>query len=151
MSDRGDRGDMGDINARLLPWSSVEGKPCFVVGDGSGYVSRLADEIEAAQLGLADERIEEAQRLLEGRKWSSGELQLLTVELTEALVEVRRIAESRGARLAVLRAGTAAARSCRRRRRTTPVVLNPRSADPQGRLKDRRGEPDLLFPGSGRP
>ncbi|MFE9140446.1 hypothetical protein [Streptomyces tubercidicus] len=106
MSDRGDRGDtgdLGDINARLLPWSSVEGKPCFVVGDGSGYVSRLADEIEAAQLGLADERIEEAQRLLEGRKWSSGELQLLTVELTEALVEVRRIAESRGARLAVLR------------------------------------------------
>lgn len=58
-------GDMGDINARLLPWSSPEGKPCFVLGDGSGYVSRLADEVEAAHLGLAAERIEEARRVLE--------------------------------------------------------------------------------------
>ncbi|MEU8914842.1 hypothetical protein [Streptomyces nigrescens] len=92
---------MGDIKARLLPWSSPEGKPCFVLSDGNGYVSRLADEIEAAHLGLAAERIEEARRVLDGRRWTSGELHLLAVELTEALVEVLRVAESRGARLAV--------------------------------------------------
>ncbi|WP_239471835.1 hypothetical protein [Streptomyces sp. NEAU-S7GS2] len=101
MDDMDGTGDMGDSKARLLPWSSPEGKPCFVLGDGSGYVSRLADEIEAAQLGLAAERIAEARRVLEGRRWTPGELHLLAVELTEALIEVLRVAESRGARLAV--------------------------------------------------
>ncbi|MFE1763213.1 hypothetical protein ACFW81_03220 [Streptomyces angustmyceticus] len=93
-------GGAGETGARLLPWSTPEGKPCFVVSDGSGYVSRLADEIEAAQLGLAAERIEAARRVLEGRRWTAGELHLMAVELTETLVEVHRVAQSRGARLA---------------------------------------------------
>ncbi|GAA2311103.1 hypothetical protein Scani_60250 [Streptomyces caniferus] len=93
--------DMTDDGARLLPWAGPEGKPCFLLGDGTGYVSRIADAMEAAQLGLAAELITEARRVLAGRTWTSGELHLLTVELTEALVEVHRVAESRGARLAV--------------------------------------------------
>jgi hypothetical protein len=40
---------------RLLSWTSPEGKPTYVVGDGTGPVSRLADEIEGLQLGMADE------------------------------------------------------------------------------------------------
>ncbi|WP_329129935.1 hypothetical protein OG727_26360 [Streptomyces caniferus] len=92
---------MTDDGARLLPWAGPEDKPCFLLGDGTGYVSRIADAMEAAQLGLAAELITEARRVLAGRTWTSGELHLLTVELTEALVEVHRVAESRGARLAV--------------------------------------------------
>ncbi|MER6047473.1 hypothetical protein ABT168_08410 [Streptomyces sp. NPDC001793] len=90
---------MTDATPRLLPWSSPDGKPCFVLGDGTGFVSRMADDIEEAQLLLADGLVEDARRLLAGRNWTSGELQLLTVELTESLTEVRRVARSRGARL----------------------------------------------------
>ncbi|WP_052229925.1 hypothetical protein [Streptomyces sp. CT34] len=87
---------------RLLPWASPEGKPCFLLpGDGTGYVSRLADRVETEQLGLAAVLIEEARKLLHGRAWTSGELHLLAVELTESLDTVRRVAESRGARLPV--------------------------------------------------
>lgn len=45
----------GHINVvRLLPWAGPEGKPCYLTGDGSGgYLSRLADNMEAVQLGLA--------------------------------------------------------------------------------------------------
>ncbi|MFI1155942.1 hypothetical protein [Streptomyces sioyaensis] len=86
---------------RLLPWSSADGNPCFLVGDGTGYVSRIADEMEAAQLDSAGELIEEACRILAARTWTPGEIHLLAVELTSSLVDVRRVAESRGARLPV--------------------------------------------------
>ncbi|WP_328384943.1 hypothetical protein OHS81_13020 [Streptomyces sp. NBC_00400] len=85
--------------ARLLPWSSPDGKPCFVSGDGTGYVSQLADDVEAAQLDFAAELIDEARRILALRTWTPGELHWLTVELTSALADVHRVAESRGARL----------------------------------------------------
>ncbi|WP_328386957.1 hypothetical protein OHS81_25375 [Streptomyces sp. NBC_00400] len=90
---------MTDAIARLLPWTGPEGKPCFLVSDGTGYVSRVADAMEAAQMALAAELLAEARRVLAGRTWTSGELHLLTVELVESLVEVRRVAESRGGRL----------------------------------------------------
>ncbi|MER6315633.1 hypothetical protein ABT237_17905 [Streptomyces sp. NPDC001581] len=86
---------------RLLPWTGGEGKPCYLAGDGTGFLSRLADNIEATQLGLADDLIEEAQEVLEGRSWTPGELHLLAVQLTEALTSVHRIAVSRGARVHV--------------------------------------------------
>ncbi|MBT2481677.1 hypothetical protein J7E94_26430 [Streptomyces sp. ISL-94] len=88
----------GDV--RLLPWVGAEGKPCYLAGDGTGFLSRLADNMEATQLGLAGDLIEEAQDVLEERAWTPGELQLLAVQLTEALIAVHRIAVSRGARLA---------------------------------------------------
>ncbi|MEU0831555.1 hypothetical protein [Streptomyces sp. NPDC005969] len=91
---------MSPTNAvRLLPWAGPEGKPCYLAGDGAGFLSRLADNMEAAQLGLAGELIDEAQQVLEGRAWTPGELHLLAVQLTEALGNVHRIAVSRGARL----------------------------------------------------
>lgn len=119
--------DMADATdtARLLPWMSPDGKPCFLVGDGTGYVSRIADEIEAEQLSYAAALIDEARGVLDGRGWTSGELQLLAVDLTDALAAVHRIAQSRGMRL----------------------VLNARSADPQGHLKEPESDPDLLFRG----
>lgn len=88
-------------NARLLPWSSPDGNPCFLVGDGTGYVSRIADEMEEAQLDSAAELIDEARRLLDARMWTPGEIHLLAVELTRSLADVHRVASSRGARLQV--------------------------------------------------
>lgn len=85
--------------ARLLPWLSADGKPCFVVGDGTGFVSRLADEVEEAQLETAGQLIEEASHVLDARTWTPGEIHLLAVELTASLANVRRVATSRGARL----------------------------------------------------
>ncbi|MEU1211271.1 hypothetical protein ABZ424_02165 [Streptomyces sp. NPDC005790] len=41
--------------ARLLPWTGLDGKPCYVLGDGAGYVSRIADDVESVQLGMAAE------------------------------------------------------------------------------------------------
>ncbi|GAB7033679.1 hypothetical protein AB0G35_04405 [Streptomyces sp. NPDC021749] len=114
---------------RLLPWTSPEGKPCLVLGDGTGFVSRLADDIEAEQLCYTAELRKEARRVLDGRSWTTGELQLLAVELTEALDAVQRIAESRGERL----------------------VLNRRSGCPQGCLKEPELGPDLVFRGVERP
>jgi hypothetical protein len=83
---------------RLLPWSSPDGKPCYLTGDGNGYVSRLADEIETAQLASAAELIEEAHRALEARTGKCGEDHLLDA-MTASLADVHRVAESRGARL----------------------------------------------------
>jgi hypothetical protein len=55
--------------------------------------------MESAQLSLAGELLQEAKRVLDGRHWTPGELQLLAVQLTEALTNVHRIAVSRGERL----------------------------------------------------
>ncbi|MFE6690397.1 hypothetical protein ACFVFQ_28505 [Streptomyces sp. NPDC057743] len=89
--------------ARLLPWTSPDGKPCYLLGsDGTGYVSRLADEIEAEQMDSAAELIEEARGILAGRAWTPGEIHLLAVELNANLANVRRVSESRGARLLAL-------------------------------------------------
>ncbi|MFE9097637.1 hypothetical protein [Streptomyces sp. NPDC007264] len=89
----------GTGQLRLLPWAGPEGKPCYLAGDGAGYLSRLADNMESTQLGLAGELFHEAKQVLDERQWTPGELHLLAVQLTEALGNVHRIAVSRGARL----------------------------------------------------
>ena len=84
---------------RLLPWVGPGGKPCYLSSDGAGFLSRLADETEAVQLGVAGELIVEAQQILADRAWPPDELRLLAAQLTEALANAHRIAMSRGARL----------------------------------------------------
>jgi len=66
------------------------------------YVSRIADRVEEEQLSSADGLIDEARQLLAARAWTPGELHLLAVELTASLADVRRVAKSRGGRLAAL-------------------------------------------------
>ncbi|GAA2396091.1 hypothetical protein GCM10010255_29460 [Streptomyces coeruleofuscus] len=85
---------------RLLPWTTVDGRPCYLVGDGAGYVSRLADDIEAVQLDMADGLLGHAAALLAERRVTSAELRYLALRLTESLRDVKRVAESRGARCA---------------------------------------------------
>ncbi|MEV7427079.1 hypothetical protein [Streptomyces sp. NPDC091212] len=85
---------------RLLPWSSPEGKPCFLSTDGrGGMVSRFADDVEEAQTSVAAEVREDAIAVLTDRKARAGDLRLALARVTDALGDVLRVAESRGARL----------------------------------------------------
>ncbi|MGW2818003.1 hypothetical protein [Streptomyces sp. NPDC001415] len=88
-------------HTRLLPWTGPEGKPCYLLTDGvgGGYASRIADNIEAVQLGMGTELLCHARELLGEPKVGPGELHYLSARLTEALHDVLRIAESRGDRL----------------------------------------------------
>jgi hypothetical protein len=87
---------------RLLPWSGPEGKPCYLdTDDKAGYMSRLADNIEAVQLGTAAELLEHASEALDDQDAGLEDLQRLASELTRALRDVLRVAISRGRLLAV--------------------------------------------------
>ncbi|MGW1847240.1 hypothetical protein [Streptomyces sp. NPDC001966] len=89
-----------DASTRLLPWSSPEGNPCYVIGDGAGYVSRVADNIESVQLGMAAELLDHADDMLADRQVTSAQLRYVVARMAEALRDVHRIARSRGDRLA---------------------------------------------------
>ncbi|WP_329195235.1 MULTISPECIES: hypothetical protein [unclassified Streptomyces] len=85
---------------RLLPWSGPDGKPCFLsAGANDGYLSRLADISEAAQLDLGTELLEHALDLLADEEAEPDELRTLATDLTRALRDAVRVATSRGHRL----------------------------------------------------
>ncbi|WP_210592216.1 hypothetical protein [Streptomyces sp. GESEQ-35] len=82
---------------RLLPWSGPEGKPCYLsTDDRDGYMSRLADNIEAVQLGTAAELLEQASETLDDQYADPENVRRLATELTGALRDVLRVATSRG-------------------------------------------------------
>ncbi|MFJ4032987.1 hypothetical protein [Streptomyces griseoluteus] len=81
---------------RLLPWVGPEGKPCYLsTDDRGGYLSRLADNIEAVQLGFAAELLEQAPQTLDDADAEPDEIHSLARELTGALRDVLRVAISR--------------------------------------------------------
>ncbi|MGB8942026.1 MAG: hypothetical protein WCD21_17580 [Streptomyces sp.] len=84
---------------RVLPWSTLEGKPCVLVGPGTGFMARLADNIESVQLGMADDLLGHAANTIADPKATPEELRFVAARLTESLREIHRIAESRGDRL----------------------------------------------------
>ncbi|MGW3175902.1 hypothetical protein [Streptomyces sp. NPDC001153] len=87
---------------RLLPWSGPEGKPCYLnTDDKAGYMSRLADNIEAVQLGTAAELLQHASDTLDDQDAGPEDLRRLAKGLTRALRDVLRVAASRGHLLAV--------------------------------------------------
>ncbi|MFF6845540.1 MULTISPECIES: hypothetical protein [Streptomyces] len=87
---------------RLLPWSSPDGKPCYLApGDGYSPLSRRADELEALHLTMGAQLLAHAHAFLDGRKVSAEEIRYLANRLTEALRDALRVAESRGGRLRV--------------------------------------------------
>ncbi|MBD3010978.1 MULTISPECIES: hypothetical protein [unclassified Streptomyces] len=85
---------------RLLPWTDPDGKPCYLSSDdGNSPLSRRADAIEAVQVSMAAELLRHARALLDAPKADTRELRYLAGRLCEALRDVLRVAESRGARL----------------------------------------------------
>ncbi|MGW2589068.1 hypothetical protein ACWCXC_02200 [Streptomyces sp. NPDC001515] len=82
---------------RLLPWSGSGGKPCYLsTDDPDSYMSRLADNIEAIQLGAARELLDEASEALGDQDMSLDDMQCLVGEMTGALRDILRVATSRG-------------------------------------------------------
>lgn len=49
---------------RLLSWTTPEGRPCYVMGDGTNYPSRVAETVEDRQLDMAAEMLAHAAHLL---------------------------------------------------------------------------------------
>ena len=88
---------------RLLPWSNLDGNPCYLLTDdtGTSHLSRIADNVEAVQLDMADDLLAHGADLLGDSKATAPQLRFLAARLTESLQDVHRIARSRGARLSV--------------------------------------------------
>lgn len=86
---------------RLLPWTGEGGKPCYLDTGGTGPVSRAADAVESVQLAMAGELLDHADDMLADRRATPAQLRFLLARMSEALTDVRRIAESRGARVPV--------------------------------------------------
>ncbi|MFB6844820.1 hypothetical protein ACFCXS_08165 [Streptomyces sp. NPDC056373] len=87
---------------RLLPWPSPDGKPCYLsTGDNGGYLSRLADNMEAVQLATATDVLGLARKVLDDPTSPYTEVRYAGLRLAECLTDALRVAESRGARLPV--------------------------------------------------
>ncbi|KND38366.1 cysteine peptidase family C39 domain-containing protein [Streptomyces acidiscabies] len=87
---------------RLLPWANDLNQPCYLMTTSEGgYVSRLADRVEAAQLGMAGDLLEHAKDLLGDQKVTEDQLRFLIARMRESMTDLRRIAESRGERIPV--------------------------------------------------
>ncbi|MFI2431229.1 hypothetical protein [Streptomyces sp. NPDC018693] len=85
----------------LLPWTSLEGKPCFLsTNNEGGYLSRLADGLEAAQLAEGADVLARARKVLDTPMAPHAELRYAGIRLAECLSDALRVAESRGLRLA---------------------------------------------------
>ncbi|WPB91628.1 hypothetical protein [Streptomyces malaysiensis] len=81
---------------RLLPWTTPDGKPCYLATDGGdSYLSRRADEVEALQLHMGTALLDHARALLDDRKAGPGELRYLANRL-----RVKRSATPCGSRRA---------------------------------------------------
>ncbi|MFJ7205262.1 hypothetical protein ACIQWR_17170 [Streptomyces sp. NPDC098789] len=85
---------------RLLPWSGPDDKTCFLSTDNSaGFLSRLADMIEEAQLRSASELLDHVFEVLTDPETDPHEVHLVALELATALRATVRVATSRGHRL----------------------------------------------------
>ncbi|MFB7365773.1 hypothetical protein [Streptomyces hydrogenans] len=85
---------------RLLPWSGPDGKPCFLSTDNnSSRLSRLADTLETTYLDQAADVLHQAIELLGLPEPDPVDLRAASADLTAALGQALRVAESRGRRL----------------------------------------------------
>lgn len=87
---------------RVLPWRTADGKRCLLrSGEPGGVISRLADSMEATQLGIGERVLDHAREILSNPRASETELRYLSRQLVECLGDALRVAESRGDRLGV--------------------------------------------------
>ncbi|MEU8697453.1 hypothetical protein AB0C61_07150 [Streptomyces sp. NPDC048680] len=86
---------------RVLPWTGADGRTCLLITDpeAPGPVSRVADRIEAVQLGMGMGLIEHARDMLADPEADAGQVRYLAGRLTESLRDVVCVAVSRGNRL----------------------------------------------------
>ncbi|MCN9239191.1 hypothetical protein NGF19_00030 [Streptomyces sp. RY43-2] len=89
-------------NARLLPWTTPEGKPCYLSTDrDDSMLSRLADDVEEAQMNSAEQVLIGSRAVLADAKAGEYALRFALTRAVESLVDTVRIATSRGTRIPV--------------------------------------------------
>ncbi|WP_299537854.1 hypothetical protein [uncultured Streptomyces sp.] len=87
---------MSDISLRLLPWTSPEGKPCYLSTDHpGGRLSRLADEVEAELVECGEAVLSGARAVLADAGAGETALRFALTRTTESLRDVLRVAECR--------------------------------------------------------
>ncbi|EST28161.1 hypothetical protein [Streptomyces roseochromogenus] len=85
---------------RLLPWSTPEGKPCYLsTGSDHSRLSLLADDVEATQLDSGEQVLAGAKAVLADHAAGEDAVRFALTRASESLTEVLRIAYSRGARI----------------------------------------------------
>ncbi|MFH8289424.1 hypothetical protein [Streptomyces sp. NPDC018059] len=85
---------------RQLPWTSPEGKPCYLdTDDSQSLLSRLADDVEEAQLSSARDVLLGSEAVLADVAAGERAVRFALTRTTESLRETLRIAHSRGARI----------------------------------------------------
>ncbi|MGK5640669.1 hypothetical protein ACSNOK_20490 [Streptomyces sp. URMC 126] len=90
----------GHTAARLLPWTTEDGKPCLLLTDDRwGHLSRLADDVESLQLALGADVLEYAREVLDDPSAPEHELRFVGVRLSECLRDALSVAKSRGSSL----------------------------------------------------
>ncbi|MER7983998.1 hypothetical protein ABTY53_00115 [Streptomyces noursei] len=91
--------------ARLLPWTGPDGQSCYLLTDraGAGRVSRHADQVEEVHLAMGLGLLEHAEPLIDDPAADAGQLRFLSAQLSTALRDAVRVAESRGDLLAEYR------------------------------------------------
>ncbi|MFB7935198.1 MULTISPECIES: hypothetical protein [Streptomyces] len=78
---------------RLLPWTGDDGKPCYLSTDNPhSRLSQLADDVEAAQLGSAEEVLAGARAVLADPKAGERAVRFALSRAVESLGDVLRIA-----------------------------------------------------------
>ncbi|MCX3063887.1 hypothetical protein [Streptomyces beihaiensis] len=88
-----------DRELRLLPWTSPEGKPCYLSTDSDhSMLSRLADDVEEAQLDSGEQVLVGAQAVLADGKAGERAVRFALTRTVESLTDVLRVAVSRGRR-----------------------------------------------------
>lgn len=85
---------------RLLPWTTPDGKVCYLSADSEdSRLSRLADDMEAAQLDSGEQVLAGARAVLSDTKAGERAVRFALTRATESLEDVLRIAVSRGERI----------------------------------------------------
>lgn len=102
--DRQRRQHLADVSSghrpRLLPWTTEDGKRCMLsTDDDGGFLSRLANDFEAAQLAMGEDVLKQASKVLDDPMSPHSEVRYAGVRLAECLRDALRVAESRGLRL----------------------------------------------------
>ncbi|MEH0577620.1 MULTISPECIES: hypothetical protein [Streptomyces] len=82
---------------RLLPWTSLDGKPCYLDTDNDhSRLSLLADNVETAQLASAEHVLGGARAVLADCGAGEPAVRFALTRAIESLGDVLRIAVSRG-------------------------------------------------------
>ncbi|MFE0471871.1 hypothetical protein ACFW2V_09645 [Streptomyces sp. NPDC058947] len=84
---------------RLLPWTGAGGKPCYLsTDDPNSPLSRLADDIEAAQLADAEKVLAGARAVLGDPGAGEHAVRFALTRAVESLGDTLRVAVSRSER-----------------------------------------------------